>query len=98
MAETSPDTGQARRDVVASPPRQSGRVRLPARKVLEDRAATRQLQEMMHTMNMNRSSNGISGEIGALKDLIVVLSHKVAQIAGELTATKNELIANKGEI
>jgi hypothetical protein len=98
MAETSPDTGQAGRDVVASPPRQSGRLRLPARKVLEDRAATRQLQEMMHTMNMSQASNGISGEINALKDLIVVLSHQVAQIAEELTATKNELTATKNEL
>jgi hypothetical protein len=98
MAEASPDTGQARRDVGANPPRQSARLRLPARKVLEDRAATRQLQEMMHTMNMNQASNGISGEISALKDLIVVLSHQVAQIAGDLTATKNELTATKNEL
>jgi septal ring factor EnvC (AmiA/AmiB activator) len=49
-------------------------------------------------MNMSQASNGISGEINALKDLIVVLSHQVAQIAEELTATKNELTATKNEL
>lgn len=73
MAETPPDTGQAQPDAVVSPPRQSARMRLPARKVLEDQAASRQLQEMRHTMNMNHASNEISGEIGALKELIVPL-------------------------
>jgi stress response protein YsnF len=33
-----------------------------------------------------------------LKDLIVVLSHQVAQIVGEVTATKNELTATKNEL
>jgi hypothetical protein len=75
MAETPPDIGQARRDAVVSPPRQSALMRLLARKVLEDRAANRQLQEMMYIMNMNQTSNGISGEISALKELIVILSH-----------------------
>ena len=97
MAETPPDTGQARSDVVASPSRQSGRARMPARKVLEDRVATRQLQEMMHAMDTNQANTRISDEISVLKDLIVALSHQVAQIASELTATKNELTADRNE-
>lgn len=87
-------------------------MKLLARIVLEDRAASRQLQEMMHTMNMNNASNEIAGEVGALKELILVLGHQVAQIGNgliatwtelttsknELTATKNELISNKSEM
>ena len=95
MAGTPPNTGQARSDVVA---RQSGRARMPARKVLEDRVATRQLQEMMHAMDTSQANTRISNEISVLKDLIVALSDQVAQIAGELTATKNELTVNRDEL
>jgi hypothetical protein len=97
MAEVSPDTGQAQRDVVPSPSRASIRLRMPARKVLEDRATTRQMQEMMHAMDTSQASNKISEEIGVVKDLIVALGHQVAHITSELTATRNELTATKNE-
>ena len=98
MAETPPDIGQARQDVVASPPRQNGRVRMPARKLLEDRATTRHLQEMIHAMDTSQATSKLSGEIWALKDLIVALSLKVAQLTSELTATRIELMATKNEM
>jgi hypothetical protein len=71
---------------------------MPVRKVLEDGVATRQLQEMMHAMDSSQANTRISGEISALKDLIVALSHPVAQITSELTATKNKLTANRNEL
>lgn len=37
-------------------------------------------------------------EISAWKDLIVALSHQVAHITSELTATRNELTATKKEL
>ena len=98
MAEVSPDTGQVQRDVVPSPSRASIRLRMPARKVLEDRATTRQMQEMMHAMDTSQASNKISEEIGVVKDLIVALGHQVAHITSELMATRNELTATKNEL
>ena len=98
MAEISPETGQAQRDIVAGPPRSSTRLRMPARKVLEDRATSRQIQEMMHAMDTSQANNKISVEISALKDLIVALSHQVAEITSELTATRKELTATKNEL
>jgi hypothetical protein len=71
---------------------------MPVRKVLEDGVATRQLQEMMHAMDSSQANTRTSGEISALKDLIVALSHPVAQITSELTATKNKLTANRNEM
>jgi septal ring factor EnvC (AmiA/AmiB activator) len=73
---------------------------MPARKVLEDRATNRQIQEMMHAMDTSQASNRkeTSGEISALKDLITALSHQMAQNTGELTATRSELTATRNEL
>ena len=98
MAEVSPDTGEAQRNVVASPSRSSARLRMPARKVLEDRATSRQLQEMMHAVDTSQASTRISVEVSALKDLIVALSHQVAKVTSEVTATRDELTATRNEL
>lgn len=52
---------------------------------------------MMHAIDTSQTSNKLSGEIGALKDLIVALSLQVAQITSELTATRSELKATRSE-
>ena len=49
-------------------------------------------------MDRNQAKTRIPREISALEDLIVALSHQVAQIASELAATKNELTANRDEL
>ena len=92
MSELPPDTGQA------SAARHSGRVKTPARKVLEDRATTRQLQQMVHAINMSQASSGVSAEVNAVNGLIVALSQQIVQLTSELTATKDELIATKNEL
>ena len=98
MAEASPDSNQAQRDVGTKPARASVRLRMLARKVLEDRATHRQIQEMMHDKDTSQGSNRISEEIGTVKDLIVALGDQVAQLASELTATRSELTATKHEL
>ena len=92
MSEIPPDPGQA------SSARHSGRVRTPARKVLEDRVTTRQLQQMMHSMDTSQASNKISVEVNELSSLIVALSQQVTQLTNELTTTRDELIATKNEL
>ncbi len=52
----------------------------------------------MHAMDTSQGSSRISGEISTLKDLIVALSHQVAQLTSELTANRNELTATKSEL
>lgn len=98
MEDVSPDTGEAQRNVVASPPRTGVRMRVPARKVLEDRATGRQLQEMMHAIDTSQASTRLSVEVSALKDLIVALSHQVAQVTSQLTANRDELTATRNEL
>ena len=51
MAEVSPDTGQAPRDVVAALSRRSTRLRMLAEEVIEDRVTNRHIQGMMHAMS-----------------------------------------------
>jgi hypothetical protein len=98
MADVSPDTGQGQRNVGASPSRSSIRSRMPARKVLENRVTSRQLQGIMHAMDTSQTNIRISVEISALKDLIVALSHQVAQITSEVAATRDELTATRNEL
>ena len=97
MSEISPDTGQAQRDIAAGSARCSGRERMPARKVLEERAANRQLQKRMHAIEARQASSGISVEVNAVNGPIVALSQQIVQLTIELTATKEELIATKNE-
>ena len=92
MSEIPPDTGQV------SAARHSGRVKTPARKVLEDRATNRQLQQMMHAINTSQAKSGVSAEVDAVHGLIVALGQQLVQLTSELTATKDELIATKDEL
>ena len=92
MSETPLNTGQP------GLARRSGRNRTPARKVLEDRTTTRQLQQMMHTIDTSQASNGIFTEVNALNGLIVALTQQVVQLTSELTATRDELMATKNEL
>ena len=71
MSEIPPDTGQV------SAARHSGRAKTPARKVLEDQAITRQLQQMMYAINTSQASSGVSIEINAVNGLIVALSQQI---------------------
>ena len=92
MSETPLNTGQP------GLARRSGRNRTPARKVLEDRTTTRQLQQMMHAIDTSQASNGIFTEVNALNGLIVALTQQVVQLTSELTATRDELMATKNEL
>jgi hypothetical protein len=57
---------------------------MQARKVLEDRATSRQIKEMIHAMGHELSEQQNLGGISALKDLIVALSHPIMQTTNEL--------------
>ena len=98
MSEITADTGQAQRDVAGGLARRSGRSKMPARKLLEERVTNRQLQQMMHTMDTSSASSGISAEVSAVNGLIVALSQQVVQLTSELKATKDELMAAKNEL
>ena len=96
MSEVLLDTGQSQLEVAVG--RRSGRARMPARKLLEERVTNRQLQQMMHAMDTSSASSGISAEVSAVNGLIVALSQQIVQLTSELKATKDELMAAKNEL